>query len=187
MLEQHQESLARVTARLGLPNVVTFPDLARVVTIADLIARPHKPEAGLVRAGRSGRGPGGRRRRCGRGWTRSLAAEAQARRHFREEALSEPVDELADRFATRHRGPRKLFGSYRRDKKAAAEVALPSVKPADAVANLEAAAAWKQAADDLDAAAARVRPDPRPALHRHGHRLRGDRRGAAHGRRGDRR
>jgi very-short-patch-repair endonuclease len=151
VLEQHQENLARVTARLGLPNVVSFPDTARVVALADLIGRPHKPEASWFE-------PGGlARAREGAAILRTRvadaeAAETEARQHFREEALDEPVDELAERFATRHRGARKLFGSYRRDKKAAAEVALPTVKPADAVARLDTAAAWKQASDALEAA-----------------------------------
>ena len=154
VLEQHQQSLARVTARLGLPNVVTFPDTARVIAIAELIARPHKPEPGWFEPG----GLDAAREAATTLRQRVEAvgiAEAQARPHYGAEVLNEPVDELARRFATRHRGARKLFGSYRRDKKAAAEVALPSVKPAEAVANLEAAAAWKQASDELDAAEAR--------------------------------
>jgi hypothetical protein len=151
VLEQHQENLARVTARLGLPNVVSFPDTARVVALADLIGRPDKPVAAWFEPGglaRAREGAATLRTRI----AAAAAAEAEARQHFREEALSEPVDELADRFANRHRGARKLFGSYRRDKKAAADVALPYVKPADAVANLETAAAWKQASDALEAA-----------------------------------
>src|SRR4029453_9462711 len=46
-LESRQESLDRVTARLGLPNVVTFPDSARVVAIAALISREKKPDAAV--------------------------------------------------------------------------------------------------------------------------------------------
>ena len=151
VLEQHQENLARVTARLGLPNVVSFPDTARVVALADLMSRPHKPEASWFEPGGLARAQQGAETLRTR-TAAVVAAEAEARQHFREEALSEPVEELAERFATRHRGARKLFGSYRRDKKAAADVALPSVKPADAVANLETAAAWKQASDALEAA-----------------------------------
>ena len=154
LLESHQQNLARVTARLGLPNVVTFPDTARVIAIAELISRPDKPETGWFEPG----GLAAAREAAATLRQRVAAvaaAEEQARPLFSEEVLSEPVDELARRFATRHRGARKLFGSYRRDKKAAAEVALPSVKPAEAVANLEAAAAWKVAADELESAEAR--------------------------------
>ncbi|MGX6607426.1 DUF4011 domain-containing protein [Micromonosporaceae bacterium Da 78-11] len=150
-LEQHQQSLDRVTARLGLANVVSFPDSNRVVAIAELIGRPHKPEpdwfdsGGLARAHAAARS-------LRRTVQKAAAAEAQGRLHFNEAVLNEPIDELADRFATRHRGARKLFKPYRQDKKAAAEIALPSVKPSQAVANLEDAAAWKQAADELAAA-----------------------------------
>jgi hypothetical protein len=148
LLEQHQQSLDRVTARLGLPNVVTFPDTAPVVALADLIGRPHKPEPAWFEPdgrAKAREAAGELRRRV----EAAVAAEAQARRHFSEGVLEEPVDELAERFATRYRGARRLFGSYRRDKKAAAEVALPEVKPSQAVANLEAAAAWKQATEEL--------------------------------------
>jgi very-short-patch-repair endonuclease len=147
-LERHQQSLDRVTARLGLANVVTFPDSARVVAIADLIGREHKPvpewfsSAGLAEAHAAARA-------LRRAVDRVAVAEAQARLHFTEGVLNEPIDELADRFATMHRGMRKIFRPYREDKKAAAGIALPSVKPAQAVANLEDAAAWKQAADEL--------------------------------------
>ena len=150
-LERHQESLDRVTARLGLANVVTFPDSGRVVAIADLINRPHKPvpewfdSGGLAEAHAAARA-------LHKAVDKVAAAEAQARLHFTEGVLNEPIDQLADRFATMHRGMRKIFRPYRDDKKAAADIALPSVKPAQAVANLEDAAAWKQAADELAAA-----------------------------------
>ncbi len=151
-LESRLESLDRVTARLGLPNVVTFADSARVVTIADLIGRENKPEAAWFTTGGMPAAHAAVRtlRRC---IEAVVAAEAQARRHFREEVLNEPIDEVADRL-TKHRGPRRLLRPYRRDKRAAIESALPDVKPADAVANVEDAAAWKAALDELAAAEA---------------------------------
>ncbi|MET0425154.1 MAG: AAA domain-containing protein, partial [Actinoplanes sp.] len=151
-LEDRQSSLDRVTARLGLPNVVTFPDSSRVITIAELIGRTHKPEEAWFATG--GMAAAHAAVRALRLALESVsAAEAQARRHFNEDVLNEPIEEMADRL-TRHRGPRKLLGAYRRDKRAAADAALPEVKPADAVANVEDAAAWKQALDDLAAAEA---------------------------------
>ncbi|XVV09663.1 DUF4011 domain-containing protein [Actinoplanes sp. CA-131856] len=146
-LESRHESMDRVTARLGLPNVVTFPDSARVITIADLIGREHKPEAAWFE-------PGGMARAHAAVRALRLAVEAvaetetQAKRHFSEEVLNEPVTEIADRL-TRHRGPRKLLRPYRRAKDAAVEAARPEVKPAEAIANVEDAAAWKQALEDL--------------------------------------
>ncbi|GAA0578736.1 hypothetical protein GCM10010172_74500 [Paractinoplanes ferrugineus] len=147
-LETRQESLDRVTARLGLPNVVTFPDSARVVTIAQLISRDNKPEAAWFKDGGMA---------AAHAAVRSLrlaveavqAAEAQARRHFDEGVLNEPIEEMADRLNNR-RGARKLMRTYRRDKKAAIDAALPEVKPEDAVANVEDAANWKAALDHLE-------------------------------------
>ena len=146
-LEGRQESLDRVTARLGLPNVVTFADSARVITIADLINREHKPEPAWFETGGM---PAAHAavRALRLAIERVRETEAQARRHFDEGVLEEPITEVADRL-TRNRGPRKLLRPYRRDKQKAVEAALPDVKPAEAVANVEDAAAWKLAVDEL--------------------------------------
>ncbi|GAB2567317.1 hypothetical protein Aab01nite_45030 [Paractinoplanes abujensis] len=151
-LESRQESLDRVTARLGLPNVVTFPDSNRVITISELINREHKPEPAWFETGGM---PAAHAavRALRLAIDRVRETESQARQHFDETVLGEPITEVADRL-TRNRGPRKLLRPYRRDKKLAAEVALPDVKPAQAVANVEDAAAWKNALEDLAAAEA---------------------------------
>jgi very-short-patch-repair endonuclease len=150
-LETRQESLDRVTARLGLPHVVTFPDSVRVITIAGLIARDHKPEAAWFAEG--GMAAAHAAVRALRRAVEAVnAAEQRARKHFDEGVLKEPIEEMADRLTNR-RGARKLFGTYRRDKKAAIDAALPEVKPEDAVANVEDAALWKTALDELEEAA----------------------------------
>ena len=151
-IEGRQESLDRVTARLGLPNVVSFSDSARVITVADLINREHKPEtAWFETGGMPAAHAAVRALRLAVEHVRET--ESQARRHFDENVLEEPITEMADRL-TRQRGPRKLLRPYRRDKRATAEAALPDVKPAEAIANVEDAAAWKQAVEDLTAAEA---------------------------------
>jgi hypothetical protein len=150
-LETRQQSLDRVTARLGLPHVVSFPDSRRVITLAGLVARDHKPEPAWFEEGGMAAAHAAMRA-LRRGVEAVLAAEEQARRHFDEGVLNEPVEEMADRLANR-RGPRKLLRTYRRDRKAAIEAALPEVDPADAVANVEDAAAWKQALDELESLA----------------------------------
>jgi very-short-patch-repair endonuclease len=148
-LEQHQHSLDRVTARLGLPNVVAFSDIGRVASIVDLLSRADKPESGWFdAAGMAAAHTAARMLQ--RAVDVVKAAEAKAREHFNEGALAHPVDELADRFASVHKGLRKLRAPYRRDKKAAAEIARPDVKRKQAVANLAAAAAWKKALTELD-------------------------------------
>ncbi|MFC4071144.1 DUF4011 domain-containing protein [Actinoplanes subglobosus] len=148
-LEQHQHSLDRVTARLGLPNVVAFSDIGRVAAIVDLLNRPDKPESGWFdAAGMAAAHTASRLLQ--RAVDQVRAAEDRAREHFNEGALAHPVDELAERFASVHKGFRKLRAPYRRDKKAAAEIARPDVKRKQAVANLAAAAAWKKALTELD-------------------------------------
>jgi hypothetical protein len=147
-LESRQESLDRVTARLGLPHVVSFPDSARVVTIAGLIARDNKPEAAWFAEGGMAAAHAAVRA-LRKGVEAVNAAEEQARRHFDEGVLQEPIEEMAERLTNR-RGPRKLLRSTRKAKKTAIEAALPEVKPEDAVANVEDAANWKAALDDLE-------------------------------------
>ncbi|GIE94471.1 DUF4011 domain-containing protein [Paractinoplanes rishiriensis] len=150
-LETRQESLDRVTARLGLPHVVSFPDSKRVITISELISRDHKPEPAWFAEGGMAAAHAAQRA-LRKAVEAVLAAEQQARRHFDEGVLNEPIEEMADRLASR-RGARKLLRTYRRDKKAAIEAALPEVKPEDAIANVEDAAAWKAALDELEALA----------------------------------
>ncbi|GAA4957690.1 DUF4011 domain-containing protein [Actinoplanes utahensis] len=150
-LEQHQHSLDRVTARLGLPNVVAFSDIGRVAAIVDLLSRGDKPEAAWFDAAGMAAA-----HTAARVLQRAVEvvkiAEAKAREHFNEAALAHPVDELADRFANVHKGVRKLRAPYRRDRKAAAEIARPDVKRKQAVANLASAAAWKKALNELEEA-----------------------------------
>ncbi|WP_231956722.1 MULTISPECIES: DUF4011 domain-containing protein [unclassified Actinoplanes] len=147
-LEQHQHSLDRVTARLGLPNVVAFTDLPRLTAIVDLLSRPDKPEpAWFDSLGMNAAHAAMRNLR--RVVNVVKAAESRAREHFSDNALVEPVDELAERFAHQHKGLRKLSAQSRRDKKAAADIARPDVKRSQAVANLNAAAAWKRALQEL--------------------------------------
>ncbi|MEU4237595.1 DUF4011 domain-containing protein [Actinoplanes sp. NPDC026619] len=147
-LEIRQESLDRVTARLGLPNVVSFADSNRVIKIAELISRDAKPEAvWFAEGGMAAAHAAVRSLR--RAVEAVQAAEAQARRHFDEGVLNEPIEEMADRL-NNQRGPRRLLRTYRRDKKAAIEAALPEVKPEEALANVEDAANWKAALDHLD-------------------------------------
>ncbi|WP_255657498.1 DUF3320 domain-containing protein [Actinoplanes sp. L3-i22] len=150
-LEQHQHSLDRVTARLGLPNVVAFTDLPRLSAIVDLLSRPDKPEPAWFDA-MGTQAAHASMRNLRRVVNVVKAAEARAREHFSENALAEPVDELVERFAHQHKGIGKLRAPYRRDKKAAADIARPDVKRSQAVANLDAAAAWKRALEELDQA-----------------------------------
>ncbi|MGX6600628.1 DUF4011 domain-containing protein [Micromonosporaceae bacterium Da 78-11] len=150
-LDRHRQTIDQVTTRLGVPTVVTFPDLCRAVAIVELGGRPNRPEpfwfgAGVLPAVSTGAAT---LRRC---LESLVAVEVRARPYFTEAILGQPVDQLAARFAGTHRGLRKLLGAYRRDKRAVAAFVLPTTNPAEAVARLGTAVAWKQAMAGLAAA-----------------------------------
>ncbi|MBL7259197.1 DUF4011 domain-containing protein [Paractinoplanes lichenicola] len=150
-LDELRAEAAATVARLGLPAVVTFADLTRFAELAELAARPHRPEpfwfgpgvlAGVSVAAAA-------LRRCTEAVT---AAEAECRRWFRDGIVEQPVEQLADRLAHEHRGLRKLLGAYRRDWDAVAAHAHASVSPAEAVAHVGAAVAWQRALRERAAA-----------------------------------
>ncbi|MEV4352050.1 AAA domain-containing protein, partial [Actinoplanes sp. NPDC049596] len=146
-----------LASRLGLPPVATFADLSRLASIADLASRPNRPEpfwfgpgvlAGVSAAATALR----------RSAEAVTAAEAQARRYFHESIVDQPVEQLADRLTNVHRGLRKLFRAYRRDWEAVAAFAVPSMAPAEAVAHLGTAVAWKVALREQVAAERQYAP-----------------------------
>ncbi|WP_045747993.1 DUF3320 domain-containing protein [Actinoplanes rectilineatus] len=150
-LEQHEHSLDRVTARLGLPNVVAFTDIGRLAAIVELLSRLDKPEPAWF-------GPNGiaNAQAAARVLQHSVdvarLAETRARQNFTDAALAEPLDELIERFATTHRGFGRLRAAYRRDRRAVGEMARPGVGRTKAVSHLPDAVAWKHALDELDQA-----------------------------------
>ncbi|MET0425714.1 MAG: AAA domain-containing protein, partial [Actinoplanes sp.] len=156
-LERRQQEIGRAAARLGLPGVVTFADLGRVVAVAELGARRNRPEPFWFGAGvlAAASGAVASLRRAVEAVT---VAEGQARRWFHPSVVDQPVEELADRLTHVHRGWRKLLRPYRRDWEIAASFALPAVAPDEAVANLGAAVAWKQARRELAVAERRHAP-----------------------------
>ncbi|WP_229072822.1 DUF4011 domain-containing protein [Actinoplanes sp. DH11] len=150
-LERHRATVDRVTAKLGLPNAVKVADIGRVADIAELGSRTHRPEpfwfgpgvATTVAAGAQA---------LRRALENLVAAEMRARPFFAEAILTQPVEELADRFARVHRGWRKLLGAYRRDRRIIAAFVLPTAAVRDALPRLETAVAWQRARQDLAAA-----------------------------------
>ncbi|MEU8658906.1 DUF3320 domain-containing protein [Actinoplanes philippinensis] len=150
-LEHQQRNLDRATARLGLPEVITFSDVELVHLIAELGARPDKPD-------RSWFAPGAQSAVHTAAGTLRLhvdavsAARAGAHEIFTEAALTAPVEDLAERFATVHRGARKLLAPHRRDKEAVAGFTRPGVGVEEAVAELGLAVAWRRAHEGLVAA-----------------------------------
>ncbi|MDY7085587.1 MAG: DUF4011 domain-containing protein [Actinomycetota bacterium] len=145
------EEIAAITARLGLPPVVTFADLNRFAALAELAGRPHRPEpfwfgpgvpAGVSAAAAA-------LQHCSE---TVAAAEAECRRWFSPEIVGQPVEQLAERLTHEHRGLRKLLRAYRRDWDAVAAYARPGVPPGEAVAHLGVAVIWQRALREQAAA-----------------------------------
>ncbi|WP_436529610.1 DUF3320 domain-containing protein [Actinoplanes sp. HUAS TT8] len=150
-LEHQQKALDRITGRLGLPDVVTFSDVELVTVVAELGARADKPEAAWFGPGAQANvhaAAGALRRHV----EAVAAARAQAREYFTEAVLHEPVEDLAERFATVHRGVRKLLAGHRWDKETVVALAEPGVSADEAVAHLPLAVAWRRANEGLTAA-----------------------------------
>ncbi|WP_328477428.1 DUF3320 domain-containing protein [Actinoplanes sp. NBC_00393] len=150
-LEHQQRNLDRVTTRLGLPDVITFSDVELVNLIADLGGRPDKPEPAWFAPGAQSavhNAAASLRRHV----EAVAVAREQAQEVFTDAVLHEPVEELAERFATVHRGARKLLAPHRRDKETVAGLTAPDVAVEDAIANLTLAVAWRRAYEGLLAA-----------------------------------
>ncbi|MBO3737909.1 DUF3320 domain-containing protein [Actinoplanes flavus] len=150
-LEHQQRNLDRATVRLGLPDVVTFSDVELVHLVAELGGRPDKPEKAWF-------APGAQSAVHNAASTLRLhidavaAARAAAQEIFTAAVLTEPVEDLAERFATVHRGARKLLAPHRRDRETVAGFTQPDVTVDEAVAELGLAVAWRRAHEGLIAA-----------------------------------
>jgi hypothetical protein len=150
-LEHQQRNLDRTTTRLGLPDVITFSDVELVHLITELGARTDKPDPSWF-------APGAQSAVHSAAGTLRLhveavqAARATAREIFTDAVLTEPVEDLAERFANVHRGARKLLAPHRRDKEAVAAFTQPGVSVDEAVAELGLAVAWRRAHEGLVAA-----------------------------------
>ncbi|HWS32092.1 MAG TPA: DUF3320 domain-containing protein [Actinoplanes sp.] len=150
-LESQQRNLDRVTSRLGLPEVITFSDVELVTLVAELGARADKPE-------RAWFAPGAQSAVHAAAGTLRLhveavnTARAAAEEIFTAVVLTEPVEDLADRFLNVHRGARKLLPPHRRDKEVVAGLLQPDATVDDAVADLGLAVAWRRAHEGLIAA-----------------------------------
>jgi hypothetical protein len=150
-LDRHRATIDRVTAKLGLPNAMKVADIDRVATIAELGGGPHRPEPFWFSPGVAGTVAAGSQA-LRRALENLVAAEMRARPFFAEAILTQPVEELSDRFARVHRGWRKLLGAYRHDRRIIAAFVQPSAAVRDALPRLETAVAWQRARQDLTAA-----------------------------------
>ncbi|MBG0562749.1 DUF4011 domain-containing protein [Actinoplanes aureus] len=150
-LERHRAAIDKVTAKLGLPKAVTVADIGRIADIAELGSRTHKPEPFWFGPGAAATVATGVQT-LRRALENLVAAEVRARPFFAEAILTQPVEELADRFARVHRGWRKLLGAYRHDRRIVSAFVLPTAAVRDALPRLETAVAWQRARQDLAAA-----------------------------------
>ncbi|MEU4428154.1 DUF4011 domain-containing protein [Actinoplanes sp. NPDC024001] len=147
-LERQRAAIDKVTTKLGLPKAVTVADIERIADIAELGSRPHKPEQFWFGPGAAATVATGVQT-LRRALESLVAAEVRARPFFAEAILTQPVEELSDRFARVHRGWRKLLGAYRRDRRIVAAFVLPTAAVRDALPRLETAVAWQRARQDL--------------------------------------
>ncbi|GAA1582165.1 DUF4011 domain-containing protein [Actinoplanes couchii] len=150
-LERHRGAVDQVTAKLGLPNAVAVADISRIAALAELGGRRNRPEAFWFGPGTAATVATGAQV-LRRALENLMAAEVRARPFFAEAILTQPVDEMADRFARVHRGWRRMLGGYRRDKRVVAAFVLPTASIRDALPRLETAVAWQRARLDLAAA-----------------------------------
>ena len=151
LLEERLRAATGLANSLRLPAIETIQDIDALLDIADAAFVPHRPERawltqdGLVAARTA--------LQTLRARVSDLdAAEAAARRLYTDAALTQPLAELHERFASVHKGLRKLLGDYRRDKKAVAAFTTEMVTLEDAIHDLGLAVAWSQANTAYDAA-----------------------------------
>jgi hypothetical protein len=150
-LDRHRRAVDRVTAKLGLPPATTIRDIARVASVAELGTRAHKPERFWFGSGVLARATAGASA-LRRALEVLVTTEIQARPYFSEAILAQPIEELAERFSTVHRGLGRLRAAYRRDRRQVAGFVLPSAHLGDAIARIGTAVAWKRAWQELAAA-----------------------------------
>ena len=148
LLDQRLTAVAGLARALGLPAPGTVHEIDSVLTVADAAYAPHRPERAWLtldglQAAREAADVLRRR-------VHDLAtAETAAHRLFTDAALTQPLSDLHERFTTVHKGLRKLFGDYRRDKKTVAAFTAEMVTLEDAIADLGLAVSWSQATTAL--------------------------------------
>ncbi|KGN37504.1 DUF3320 domain-containing protein [Knoellia subterranea] len=150
LLEQRLNAALGLATALRLPAVSTIQDIDTLLDLADAAFVPHRPErawltpAGLDQAR-------GAAQILHRRVTDLASAETAARRLYTDAALAQPLSDLHERFTNVHKGLRKLFGDYRRDKKAVAAFTTEMVSLEEAIHDLGLAVAWSesQAAYDI--------------------------------------
>lgn len=145
MLEERMTALSGLANALRMPPVRTMQDADILLSLADAAFVPHRPERnwlspdGLARA---------------RAATTALRArvfdlattEAAAKRLYTDTALTQPLADLHERFTSVHKGLRKLFGAYRRDKRTVAAFTAEMATLEEAIDDLGLAVAWSNAA-----------------------------------------
>ena len=151
LLIDRVHALSGLTAMLHLAPVSTIQDADTALAIAELAYTPHRPlrrwltPDGIVAAKAAATALRERVIILG-------AAEASAHRLFTDAALNEPLADLHERFTNAHKGLRKLFSGYRRDKKLVAAFTAEMVSLEDAITDLGVAVEWSQASSDLTTA-----------------------------------
>jgi len=151
LLEKQLGTLSRLASMLGLHAPVTFTDANDLLTLAELAAKPDRPERVWLSV------PGYQAASAAAQVLydahRALAqAEADASTYFTSDALRHDVGDLAQRFTNDHHGLGKLSGGYRAGKKTIEAITREGIAGETAQEHIGLAAAWKHAAGALAAA-----------------------------------
>ena len=150
LLAEIQTALTEVSATLGLPAVETFADIQRLITLntlrndsAGLRAEWFDADTLLVAQAAA--------QQMSSQLASLVGAEQGAAGVFRPEALSAPLSDLQTRFATLHKGLKKLSKGYRTDKKAVAAILVNAADVKSGISRLGDAIAWSSALADIQA------------------------------------
>lgn len=148
MLEGHMSALQGLAARLGVPRGSSLQDVYRLLDLAEAAYSPFQPQASWLTP--SGLAAAQTAQAQLKALVTELdTAESSARRLFTDSALNEPLSDLHERFTNVHKGLRKLFGDYRRDKKSVAAFTNEMVSLEEAISDLGLAVKWSDAAAAL--------------------------------------
>lgn len=155
--ERHHDAISRsygaagaLAAELGLEHPNTFPEVERVLQLAEFGYSENRP----LREWLSGRELQSARAAASelRSKVKLLAeAEAAAADVFTDAVLGGSVVEVFERFQTEHRGLKKLSGQYRTDKKSVTSWLADGIPIKAGIAQLALAANWSTAHADFEA------------------------------------
>ncbi|MFI9559097.1 DUF3320 domain-containing protein [Nonomuraea endophytica] len=153
-LRTHQASLADIAHLYGVAVPTTVEDALQLCRLAEYATAQHKPDAAWLNpASRAGAQASARLLESV--VNALFQARSAASGLFNENVLTSPeLVDVAQRFATQHRGLKKLSGTYRQDKRYVAGLTKDGSWTAPAAERLSQAVTWQAAQAEYTAAVA---------------------------------